>query len=664
MDRRNRRWNKSQRMQMKAFLCVLGLLLLLILLAAKILVTLVHRQKEELPGPIEHIPMIEMIYNVWVMEADDNHLLFYWDGVEQGYRYAPGYVPEGSVREQVADIEITDGFITSVIPKTQKVNGKILSADESGVEVEGVGRIPLAADYKGYRVYNTLEMCTLSDLPFGYDFTDLVLDNGEICALLIAREEAMEYIRVLLKASNFEGSFHEELVLTSDTSFTIQYGAYDAPDTEQHPAGELVTIDRDSPYFAGGRVMILPDALTGRITLDNVSRNQGKPSYRGHLELELTENGIVVVNELPLEEYLYCVVPSEMPSGYPAEALKAQAVCARTYAYGHMQRAGFPQYGAHVDDSTSYQVYNNILEQESTTSAVKASYGQLLFTAEGSLAETYYYSTSCGVGTDANVWKTGAASALTYLKAKEITPQGVAAGVQSDPSEESAGEESAGEESAEEESAEEESAGEQSIGEWLQDEEAFEAFIQSVNADAYEAGEGWYRWTYQVKDIDVEHMSEVLAKRYQANSKLVLTWKDGEYVSEDVREFTKVTGITVEKRGVGGICDELILETDSGTYKVISEHNIRYILNDGVSSIVRQDGSKVASPTLLPSGFFMISVVTERGNVVGYALTGGGFGHGVGMSQNGAKDMAKAGLTADEILSFFFDGCEVRTIQE
>lgn len=623
---------------MKAFLCVLGLLLLLILLIARILITLLHRQGEEPPEPIERVPVIELISNVWIMEADEDHVLFYWDGVEQGYRFAPGYVPEASLREQVADIELTDGFITDVIVKTQKVNGKILSADESGVEVEGLGRIPLAADYKGYRVYNTLEMCTLSDLPFGYDFTDLVLDNGEICALLIAREEAMEYIRVLLKSSNFEGSFHEELVLTSDTSFTIQYGAYDSPDSEQHPAGELVTIDRDSPYFAGGRVMILPNALTGRITLDNVSRNQGKPSYRGHLELELTENGIVVVNELPLEEYLYCVVPSEMPSGYPAEALKAQAVCARTYAYGHMQRAGFPQYGAHVDDSTSYQVYNNILEQESTTSAVKASYGQLLFTAEGSLAGTYYYSTSCGIGTDANVWKTSVAPTLTYLKAREISPQGVA-GAQS-------------------------GLDEESLGEQLREEEAFAAFIQSANADDYEAGEGWYRWTYQVEDIDVERMSEVLIKRYQANSKLVLTWKDGEYVSEDVREFTKVTGITVEKRGVGGVCDELILETDSGTYKVISEHNIRYILNNGTSSIVRQDGSKVASPTLLPSGFFMISVVTEKGNVVGYTLTGGGFGHGVGMSQNGAKDMAKAGLTADEILSFFFDGCEVRTIQE
>ena len=97
-----------------------------------------------------------------------------------------------------------------------------------------------------------------------------------------------------------------------------------------------------------------------------------------------------MVNELPLEEYLFSVVPSEMPASYPLEALKAQAICARTYAYGHMLRAGYPRYGAHVDDSTSYQVYNNITEADSTTTAVKETYGQMILTDEGTVANTYY----------------------------------------------------------------------------------------------------------------------------------------------------------------------------------------------------------------------------------------------------------------------------------
>jgi SpoIID/LytB domain protein len=52
----------------------------------------------------------------------------------------------------------------------------------------------------------------------------------------------------------------------------------------------------------------------------------------------------------------------------------------------------------------------------------------------------------------------------------------------------------------------------------------------------------------------------------------------------------------------------------------------------------------------------------EDGKVVGYKVIGGGFGHGVGMSQNGAKNMAAAGYTAEDILGFYYEGCTVQSI--
>ena len=69
------------------------------------------------------------------------------------------------------------------------------------------------------------------------------------------------------------------------------------------------------------------------------------------------------------------------------------------------------------------------------------------------------------------------------------------------------------------------------------------------------------------------------------------------------------------------------------------------------------------SPTLLPSGFFVLETGKQGENVVGYSLSGGGFGHGVGMSQNGAKHMAMEGYTAEEILKFFFGECVIKTIE-
>lgn len=638
MDKDRPPLSKSQRMQLKAFICFLGVLLLMILLLGKLVFLLIHigDKKSETEPP--HVPTVEQLSNVWIMDVSEESLTIFRDGNRESYPCGEMYSPELSVREQIADVVLTNGAATAVCPKTEKINGRILSADATGIEVEGYGRLPLDKDYKGYRLYDELIMCTVEDICFGYSFTDIVLDQGSVCGILLAGEDAMEYIRVLIKNSDYNGLFHEQLVLTGDTNYTVIYGDYDNQLRETYGSGEELVIDRNSSFFQGDRVWIAPEALTGKISLRSVNRSQGVPSYRGTLELLKTEDGIVVINEVLLEEYLYSVVPSEMPAKYPSEALKSQAICARTYAYGHMEHAGYPQYGAHVDDSTSYQVYNNILEQESTGTAVKETYGQLLMTSEGTPAGTYYYSTSCGVGTEATIWKTESATRIDYLFAMPLDREGVERYI---------------------------NLGErQEIGSSLQDEEKFEEFITGKDEDDFEANEGWYRWTYQVEELDRKHMLEVLQKRYEANSSLVLTLEDGEYVSRSIDKLDKIKDIYIEKRGSGGVADELIIETVGNTYKVISEHNIRYVLNDGESKVCRQDGSEFASPNLLPSGFFVITTGIKNGNVVGYTLVGGGFGHGVGMSQNGAKEMAKAGYSAEEILLYFYDGCYLQKMYE
>ncbi len=685
MDQNKWGLNRTQRIQLKAFICLLGILLLIILLLGKLLLMLFYTDDEDIPIP--HIPVVQIFTNVWVMEMDEEGLTIFRDGQREKYPWGAAgadeegnailYQPDASAREQVADVKLSDGSVIGISPKLNKINGKILSADAGGLEIEGYGRLPLSSDYKGYRLYDSLEMCTVWDLRFGYNFTDFCVENGEICGVLMVKEEAMEYIRVLISASDYEGNFHEQPVVSCDVDYTVIYGSYDNQKQERHPAGEELAIDDSSSYFETDRIRIVPDVLTGKIALKNCSRSQGIPAYRGQMELLKTEDGIVVINEVLLEEYLYSVVPSEMPSRYPSEALKAQAICARTYAYGHMEHAGYPQYGAHVDDSTTYQVYNNILEQESTTTAAKDTYGQLLYTGAGSLAGTYYYSTSCGVGSDANVWKTEAAPMLTYLRAKslsktameseitqtaDIRDQTVPAGnIQGNEGSSGTGNASQGNS---------ESGGDSAVDVWadfgekLRDEKIFEAFISTVNEDDFEAGEGWYRWSYEVEELDSEHMLSLLQKRYAANKKLVLTWKDDEYVSEEIHHLDDITDIYIDSRGSGGVADELVIETESQKIKVISEHNIRYVLNDGKAPVIRQDGSKAACPTLLPSGFFIIKAGKEQENVVRYALIGGGFGHGVGMSQNGAMAMAKAGYSAEEILLYFYENCIIENIYE
>ncbi len=642
--------SKEQRIQLKKYLCALGTAFLLFLIFINLLYSCagseeqIPEQEETVP---QHIPVVRELRNVWITETENDQITIFCDGERKTYFFDRKTESTDSLptlelmREQMADVELTDGLVSSITLKTEKVTGRVLSADASGVEIEGRGRIPLSEDYKGYRLYRELAMCTIADLAFGYADADFILENGMICGILLAREENMEKIRVLLKTSDFADTLHREVILTADSGFLLQYGSGEEVQEEMFSPGEKVTINMESDYFVGERICIVPTVLTGRIRLLNVNRSQGEPSYRGNIELLRTADGIAVVNELPLEEYLYSVVPSEMPASYPLEALKAQAICARTYAYGHMLRAGYPQYGAHVDDSTSYQVYNNIMEADSATTAVKETYGRMILTNEGTVANTYYYSTSCGVGTTADIWKTEEAKTLDYLKSSYLNPGSLR---QVDSETVAVG----GDTSAVETKVEA-----------LSNEETFQTFISSIRAEDYEAQEPWYRWCYTVKKIDISRMTEVLKKRYEADKELILTLKDGDYISQDITSFSRVQAITVAKRGSGGVADELVISTDKGNIKVISEYNIRAVLCDGTTKVVRQDGSEVSMPSLLPSAFFVIEPSHDKKNVIGYNIIGGGFGHGVGMSQNGARNMALHGLDAEQILNFFYEGCDI-----
>lgn len=591
---------------------------------------------------IEKEPELEgskwQISNIWLVEREPDSLRCFWNNTEFNIALPEALQDREDIkREQIADIAFADGQVRDVTCKQDKISGKILSIGENMIEVEGAGTLFFADQLKIYKLYGEMERYYTSQLRVGYAFTDFVLEDGKVAACLVTKDEAMENIRVLIQAGNYNGTFHEEVTVSCDTGYEVICGE----EKESRQAGEITQITKDSPYFKEqGRILIRPSALTGRIRLSSIQRSQGIPEYRGTLEIVKNSDGIFVVNEVLLEEYLYAVVPSEMPSSYPMEALKAQAICARTYAYRKMERAGLAKYGAHVDDSTTYQVYNNILENAQTTKAVKETKGALLYVNEEP-ADTYYYSTSCGFGTNADIWKGGNSSALGYLVPRHISADAPAEG-----------------------SDEEDTARiEEDPALQMMQEEYFRSYIEAVNEADYESDQGWYRWTYQVQQLDVQNLEERIRTRYQNNPNLVLTKEGDQFVSKEIPTMGKIKEISVAKRGPGGIIDELIIEGDQATVKVITEHNVRYVLcSPSSQTVMRKDGSEASVSSLLPSSFFVIYPSKDNDTVVGYNIVGGGFGHGVGMSQNAAKGMADTGMDCASILSFFYEGASIETI--
>ena len=117
----------------------------------------------------------------------------------------------------------------------------------------------------------------------------------------------------------------------------------------------------------------------------------GRP-YRGWMQVSVIDKKLQVVNLVSLESYLYGVVPDEVPDDWPPEALKAQAVAARSYALATRKTGGtFDLY-----DDTRSQVYGGVnAERFATTAAVDATARQVV-TYRGRVAVTYFFSTSGG----------------------------------------------------------------------------------------------------------------------------------------------------------------------------------------------------------------------------------------------------------------------------
>lgn len=382
-------------------------------------------------------------------------------------------------------------------------------------------------------------------------------------------EQEQPVIRVLLKTGGYTDEVHPNVAVSAGGGLLLE-GAGGKREAKE---GETVTIAPDDPLFEGGTIRVKTKKEGDKITISSLKRGYGVPSYRGELELFSTAQGIAVINELSLEEYLYAVVPSEMPASYEEEALKAQAVCARSYAYCHMEGQAYPEYKANVDDSTAYQVYGNSAEQEKTIAAVDATMGEKL-KYHDTVVKAYYFSTSCGRTTNVEAWGTKVSDANSYLKGTRV----------------------------------------------------------EENGTCYEKDLPWFSWSC---DIPVETVSNLF----------------GLNTGQDVGTISQ---IEITKRGEGDVALEMKVTGSKGSAVIRTENKIRSALGGNGYKIQKQDGTEAVSAKLLPSAFF---TVEKRGE--SFRIKGGGYGHGIGMSQNGANEMAKKGKDYITILGMFYDGVEI-----
>lgn len=536
----------------------------------------------------------EIVYeNAWISGYSGNEVTVFIGNVQKQFPVKGVLKDEEEISGQIGDLYLKNGKPKKLVLKKDTITGTVLAVREHEIEIDGYGNVPLADNFKIYRTYGVLREQQKKDILVGYHMQKFVVAGGEICAALTTEKTAIDNVRVLIMTEGFQSLFHQNITLSCDVPAVLEYGVGDETKVQSVAAGETISIDTSDSRLKEGRLVFRSQEDGGLITVESINRSQGTPVYPGHMEITRETDGLLLLNEVELEEYLKRVVPSEMPQSYELEALKAQAICARTYAWRQIQNNSYSEYGAHVDDSTNFQVYNNIATYDSTDAAVNETFGQVLAYHDVPI-EAFYYSTSCGHSTDGTVWGQDA-SATPYLRAQAIAPNGKTMDLTSN--------------------------------------EAFETFIKNPSSDAYESQCAMYRWSLRT------------------NSPLL---------SEKIDGVGRITGLTVTERGAGGLAKVLKVVGTDGTKTFTGQSKVRSILGNRTLELTRQDGSVSSGWETLPSGFIYIeNNGIDTNQVTWFTIYGGGYGHGVGMSQNGAQEMAKNGMSCMDVLKFFYQGCEI-----
>ena len=527
--------------------------------------------------------------NAWLVPADGKMEVYIGDIMRS-------FPLESAVKEEtggvLADVSLTGGKIKKLSLKKDIIQGKVLAVRDNAIEIEGYGNVAVADDFKVYKTYGTVREARKKDILVGYDIQNFVVEDKRICAALLVKSFDARNIRVLLMDTGFKSIFHDTVTLKCQVPMKVTLDDYEFT----VEAGEKFTIfDGDERLRrADRRFIVEPEDPTQSIYVTTLERGQGTPAYQGSLEISQEKEGLLLLNDLDVEDYLTKVVPSEMPSSYEMEALKAQAVCARTYAYRQIKANAYSRYGAHVDDSTNYQVYNNTASSERTDAAVKETCGQMVFYGDKA-AETYYFSTSCGHTTDGTIWGADQ-SAVPYLKGVALTDD-------------------------------------RTVMKELKDNDSFETFIKDKKT--YDSSFPMYRWETKFTNRDLE---------------------------KKVSGIGEIQAVFVTERGTGGIAKKLKIYGSEGEKIVSGESQIRSILGDESLVYRKNDGKTQTGWSSMPSAYIAIDETArdEESGLRTFTVWGGGYGHGVGMSQNGAQQMAREGNDYKDILTFFYEGAEVR----
>jgi len=300
----------------------------------------------------------------------------------------------------------------------------------------------------------------------------------------------------------------------------------------------------------GIKIKRIPWGNKVRVSSNSFIKVNGR-RYRGNIFIIQKSPVLEVVNELPLEEYLYGVIRGEINSSWEESAVMAQAIAARSYALKKIRDN--PNADYHLSNTETDQIYRGYeAEDLLAKSAVDETCGMVI-TYNDKLAEVYYHNCSGGyIASSKDVW----GKELPYLKA---------------------------------------------------------------NLDEFSTENPYYEWEYKV---EIKELEKILRKKGMS-----------------VKEVYAIEVLSRDKSGR------------------VKELKIKYNEAKEPLRLKGKDFRELIGWSKIKSTLFKVE---KEGN--SFVFTGRGSGHGVGMSQWGAKKMAEQGYSYKEILEFYYPGTKIKKI--
>ncbi len=366
-----------------------------------------------------------------------------------------------------------------------------------------------------------------------------------IWVVTIAPASAALDLRVLIK----QGA--KEVNVGSSTNAVVR-------DTSGRALGQIQGMNGFAAHSSGGGVEI-DNWKAGGLWIEPTGGGVvwiGDRWYRGRTYLAPAGEGVTAVNYVDLEQYLYSVLGGEMSGNWPQEALKAQAVVARSYALHKRQYSANAVYD--LGDTTQWQVYRGVKDESSGTQlAVNATAGQVL-TYNQAIIEAVFHSSSGGCTENVeDVWM----QPLPYLRSVK---------------------------------------------------------------DNYDQGAPVFQWSQPVTQSTLSDLAP----------------------------------------GVGRVRDVKVDRATPSCKRVVT---MRLIGEKGSTTI---SGERLQAALGLKSTFFSIvpqvnqmASKSTRQPEPGFVINGSGFGHGLGMSQWGAYNMARQGLSYQQIMGHYYTGVVLAKIE-